>query len=370
MWLPLFTVAIVIHCMLFALFFLLRKGGIGHSNSLLSLFLFLLAFITLPFATKSTGWLEDLPYLTDLEWGCGFLLAPIYYWYVREMTGEQICYRHWKEWILLLPSVSAFIFFGRFYLLSSQEQQDYIHLICTTTILAYEVTDVIFYVYIQSYFVVLLILLSRRSKQVSEIFLDNLHWLKKYTLLLLCFGFSGMGLFLLNLPQAYIDMLPLASACIYMMLIYRFLQQSGQPINESPASQKIKYASSYLKTEEGERLNQLLHHNMEVKHVYLNPELTISLLAKEIGTSSHFLSQVINQYHEKKFTDFINTYRVKAAQKMIIKEQQLKLEVIGYECGFNTKTTFNTAFKKWGGCTPGEYRRRIEGEEIRINNSK
>ncbi len=362
MWLPFFTLAIVFHCIIFALFFLRRKGGIGHSNFLLATFLFLLSVITLPFAIKPTGWIEYLPYLTDLEWSCGFLMAPVYYWYVREMIGEQISYRHWKEWILLLPPVAAFLFFGRFYLWSAQEQQAYIHLIRTTYITAYEITDVIFYVYIQSYFILLLILLSRRSKVVSGIFLDNLHWLKKYTLLLLGFGFLGMGLFLLRLPQAYIDILPLASSCLYMTLIYRFLLQSGQHFDKKQNIQKTKYAGSGLKTDEGERLNQLVLHSMEVKHSYLNPELNINLLADEIGTSSHFLSQVINQFHQKKFTDFINTYRIKAAQYMIEKERQLKLEVIGYECGFNTKTTFNTAFKKWTGCTPGEYRRQIEAQ--------
>lgn len=364
MWLPLFTLAIVFHCIVFALFFFLRKGGIRHSNFLLATFLLLLSFITIPFAVKPTGWIKTLPYLTDLDWGFGFLMAPVYYWYVREMTGEQISYRHWKEWILLLPPIAAFLFFGRFYLWSEQEQQVYIHLILTTYTTVYKIADTIFYIYIQSYFILLLILLSKRRKEVSGIFLDNLLWLKKFTLLLLGFGFIGMILFMLHLPQAYINILPLASSCIYMTLIYRFLLQSGQHFDQNQSTQIIKYSGSALKTDEGKRLNELVRHSMEVQHLYLNPDLNINLLANEIGTSSHFLSQVINQFHQKKFTDFINTYRVKAAQNMIEKDQWLKLEVIGYECGFNTKTTFNTAFKKWTGCTPGEYRKQMEAQRL------
>lgn len=327
---------------------------------MLATFLLLLAIITIPFALKPTGWIKSVPYLTDLEWGCGFLMAPVYYWYVREMTGEQIVYRHWKEWILLIPPIAAFLFFGRFYLWSAQEQQIYIQRMLTSYISSHKIADAIFYVYMQSYFILLLILLSRKSKEVSGVFLDNLRWLRKYTILLLCFGFLGMGLFILQFPPIYINMLPLASSCLYMTLIYRFLFQSGQHFDEKSATQKTKYSGSALKVEEGKRLNELILHSMEKRHLYLNPELNIQLLANEIGTSSHFLSQVINQFHEKKFTDFINTYRIKAAQQMIEKEQQLKLEVIAYACGFNTKTTFNTAFKKWTGCTPGEYRKQIE----------
>jgi AraC-like DNA-binding protein len=69
------------------------------------------------------------------------------------------------------------------------------------------------------------------------------------------------------------------------------------------------------------------------------------------------LSAAINQAYGKNFNDFVNTYRVEAVKKMLNDEsvQHLSLLGIAYECGFNSKSTFNRAFKKATGVAPSAY---------------
>jgi AraC-like DNA-binding protein len=90
---------------------------------------------------------------------------------------------------------------------------------------------------------------------------------------------------------------------------------------------------------------------------YLNPELTLSDLSDTLKTNTSVLSQVINSGFNKNFNDFVNEYRVEAFKQKIQSGdyQHLTLLAIAFECGFNSKTTFNRAFKKATGLMPSEY---------------
>lgn len=92
---------------------------------------------------------------------------------------------------------------------------------------------------------------------------------------------------------------------------------------------------------------------------YLNPALTLRKLAEEIKMNPRELSVLINQNLNQHFFDFVNEYRVKEAM-MILKDSTKKeytvLEIL-YEVGFNSKSSFNTAFKKHTGATPTKYRK-------------
>jgi AraC-like DNA-binding protein len=90
---------------------------------------------------------------------------------------------------------------------------------------------------------------------------------------------------------------------------------------------------------------------------FLNDNINLIQLADELNMSRAELSEVINNGFGKNFNDFINSYRIEAIKRMLQdgKHQHLSLLGIAYECGFNSKATFNRVFKKLTNTSPSEY---------------
>ena len=89
---------------------------------------------------------------------------------------------------------------------------------------------------------------------------------------------------------------------------------------------------------------------------YLNPELSLDLLANELGVSAKHLSQCINGRFHQNFFDYVNSYRVAEAKKLLRDRPQDTISEIMFEAGFNSKATFNRIFKKQTAMTPTQYR--------------
>jgi AraC-like DNA-binding protein len=104
--------------------------------------------------------------------------------------------------------------------------------------------------------------------------------------------------------------------------------------------------------EEASILSQKLEKVMLEKSLYKNPNLSLQDLSREINISSHQLSQFLNNNLGKNFTSFVNEFRINEACKTIAVNDKLTLESIGYDVGFNSKSTFFAAFKKHTGTTP------------------
>ncbi len=92
---------------------------------------------------------------------------------------------------------------------------------------------------------------------------------------------------------------------------------------------------------------------------YLNPQLNIQDLATELDIPTRQLSEIVNQYFEQNFAEFVNSYRLSEAEKRFQESQDPKetiLEVM-YAVGFNSKSSFNTLFKERTGLTPSAYKK-------------
>lgn len=95
-----------------------------------------------------------------------------------------------------------------------------------------------------------------------------------------------------------------------------------------------------------------------LQKVYTDTNLTLPKLAEKMNIQAYLLSQIINENYGQNFSDFINFYRIEEAKILlnspIYKDQ--KIASIAYDCGFNTLSAFNTAFKKFTNTTPSQYR--------------
>jgi AraC-like DNA-binding protein len=97
---------------------------------------------------------------------------------------------------------------------------------------------------------------------------------------------------------------------------------------------------------------------MKEKEPYLDPSLTIQELSNQINIPVRDLSVLINHHIDQHFFDFVNEYRIQKAMNILkdpAKSQLTVLEIL-YEVGFNSKSSFNTSFKKYTNLTPTAYR--------------
>lgn len=100
-----------------------------------------------------------------------------------------------------------------------------------------------------------------------------------------------------------------------------------------------------------------LVHLVENEKIYTNPELTLTVVAEQLGTNRNVVSVIINQGFDMNFNDYINLKRVEAVIDQIKagKHEQRSLLAIAFDTGFNSKSTFNRAFKKHTSLTPKQY---------------
>ena len=126
-----------------------------------------------------------------------------------------------------------------------------------------------------------------------------------------------------------------------------------------------KYEKSGLKRAEADNYFIALEKYMREEKPYLDPEMTISDLSIKLGIQRHYLTQIINERLQKNFFMYVNEYRVREAKKMM-DDEKLKdytLLRIAYESGFNSKSGFNTIFKRLTGYTPSEYKKKTSAPE-------
>jgi TolB-like protein/AraC-like DNA-binding protein/Tfp pilus assembly protein PilF len=132
--------------------------------------------------------------------------------------------------------------------------------------------------------------------------------------------------------------------------IYR-LEEAGEE-KKKPRSRKPDKA---LIEDQSTRLMEYV----DTEKPYLNPALTLRLLAGHIDIHPNQLSWLLNEHLGENFNEFINKRRVEHFKKLVVDPANAHISLIGlaYQSGFNSKTVFNTAFKKEVGMTPKAYQK-------------
>jgi AraC-like DNA-binding protein len=159
-------------------------------------------------------------------------------------------------------------------------------------------------------------------------------------------------------------------ATLILLLIFIFyfvnrviLKALRQPEIFAGISQNeiTKYLGSNLTPSQMEAYKEQLLALLRTEKSYLDPQVSLADLSEKLSVSTKHLSQIINQSFNKSFFDFINSYRIQEAQQILKESRDDKLTVLEvmYQSGFNSKSSFNTAFKKETGQTPTEFRKTI-----------
>jgi len=120
---------------------------------------------------------------------------------------------------------------------------------------------------------------------------------------------------------------------------------------------KARYERSRIKGLDVKEIIQRLYEIMEEEKAFADEELSLPDLAKELNISTHQLSEILNEHIQKNFNTFVNEFRVKEAQKLLLEEPDRSVLSIGVAVGFNSNTTFCTVFSKMTGMSPKQYRK-------------
>lgn len=153
------------------------------------------------------------------------------------------------------------------------------------------------------------------------------------------------------------------SLVLYLnIFLFMSPRKTGNPL--LGATEPARYANKKIATVQALALTEKLQKILLEEQLYKNPDLKLNDLAKRINVSGHQLSQLLNDNLGQSFAAYINEFRIKEACELIANDRGIKLEAIGYEVGFNSKSTFYTAFKKHRHTTPTLYKEQLSAAVI------
>ncbi len=191
-------------------------------------------------------------------------------------------------------------------------------------------------------------------------------------LLILCQAMLGE-------EETTLDLIAKGIAYHLPMMVYLPVEPLLKPLHPNPRFQELmrqvlgkqtpsdfaerKYKKTLFTKDELEQNRQRLEQVMSENLPYLDPNLTLRELAGMLGLPPNHLSQLLNEGFDKNFAEFINGYRLEAFKTKAADPALQHLTILGlaYESGFNSKTVFNTFFKKTMGMTPKAYWKGVVG---------
>ncbi|GAB4416792.1 MAG: hypothetical protein OHK0039_26460 [Bacteroidia bacterium] len=296
-----------------------------------------------------------------------FAYAPTFYFYIQKLLKfDDHFLPRVRRWMHYLPAGLHLLAYLPLFLKSNF---DFRHMVVDEEVHRYvAIAGGIALVFNMLYWWrVWLVLRRYDEKSVStQSFDQNLSYLEGVMILhIVC-----MGLWLLTYAISGIDMLVAASLkplrefstdaawMVFSLTTFMlgFFAMNHPEIFRLPRVVE-KYKDSPLPDTELEMYKKRLLRVMEQDKAYTNPELTLAELSALVQTNTHTLSRVVNEGFGQSFYDFVNSYRVREFTELMFAEryQQETFLAMALQAGFNSKTTFNRAFKKLTGTTPRAY---------------
>jgi AraC-like DNA-binding protein len=368
---------ITIFVMLLLAFFLLSVNAKNKlPNRLFAGFLLFTTFDLTSFLTGS--YFETNLNFEIFRMTISLLIMPVFYLYVK-----AVCYSDFrlksKHLLLLIPFLVAnLVFIPRFYLATATESISiYEHFKQMPEIRFFYILGELQY----AFYIILVFIILKKYK---EIYLENYtnannssyKWLFQMTVFFLiahCIVlFKSLIRYtdynvLFNSSNAVIGAIALLISCWFVLKalnnpeLFKGVNSNMLLVNEALNTKGIATAKEPSETPKSAAI--ALQIEMVKKHVienepYLEPSLTIQELAKQVNIPVRDLSVLINHHMNQHFFDFVNEFRIQKAMQILkdaSKSKHTVLEIL-YEVGFNSKSSFNTAFKKHTNQTPTEFR--------------
>ena len=362
-----------IFIMLLLAFFLLTVNTKNKlSNRLFASFLMVTAFDLSSFFTDK--YFETNLNFEIFRMTISLLIMPIFYLYVKAVCHSDFRLKI-KHLTLIIPFViTNLVFIPRFYLATTIE-----------SIFIYEhfkqMLEIrFFYILAELQYAFYIVLVFIILKKYKEIYLENYtnsnhssyKWLFQMTVFFLiahCIVFfksvtryTDYNVFL-NISNVIIGTIALIISCWFVLKalnnpdLFKGVDSNMLLINEVVISTEKESFQTPKSVEIASQIELVKKYVLE-NESYLEPSLTIQELSKQVNIPVRDLSILINHQINQHFFDFINEYRIQKAMQILKNPSKSKFTILEilYEVGFNSKSSFNTAFKKYTNQTPTEFR--------------
>ncbi len=349
---------------LLSIYLIFTERGNKTANRILGVFFLLWAFDFFDGALMLRGFYLEQPNLALWTESFLFLYGPLIYFYTLYAINEK---RKFKSKDLLH---FALFFLGFLALLKIYHLQSvHFKLEILSSILNFDqpVESFISILFVYAHFFLYIFLSYNNLKIATRNFKNHysypvLQWLQKLLLALvatLALSLTSSVLQFLGAKSyfnASLIIILLLMGVLIGRLIFKTLEQkSPMP----PPLLGKKHAVSDLEKSEASYIETKIVNVLQKDELYLDPELSLERLSEKIEIPKRKVSQVINNQMGKSFFDLINTYRIERAKQVFTENKDSKLTVLEvlYEVGFNSKSSFNTQFKKRTGLTPSEFQK-------------
>lgn len=324
--------------------------------------------------------------------------VPLLYFYIKSLTTENFSItakdiKHFMPSILIL--LLNIIFYG--FCLTNNEKYNFVirnniydfsivNFILKMNIIIYNLSDFIYFTQLAVYLLLFIKQFKQHSKNIDQFFTYkekiSLSWIKIFIIVFIMLSVFDMleNIYFRNLHEKWEEIWELLDG-IRSIFYVSFLGYFGMKQTDIYAnsvihdktnsiimgnilgmpdfklSNKKKYERSCLTIEHKKLLINKLIILMEQKKIFLNPNLNIDLITAKLKTNKKYLSQAINEILGKNFYNFVNEYRINEAKKLLLENNtnKLSIEGIALTVGFNSKSSFNSAFKKFTQSTPSQF---------------
>ncbi len=369
-----FHVLIIFQCLVFSVYLLSSKTKRPGRN-LLALFLIAIGFgeiggIFLHFLDLRQFLIAHAPYVLYIHYPFVFAAAPLLYLFIASVVRKDFRFKPLQA-LHFLPALflTGLVFF-RYHVQSIATMRRIVEAGGPFSDPEYLAVNIAFFVQWLAYGLACFALLrSYRSSlkdYLSTIEPWSLSWLNfLLTAVLITRSLEGVEYGLWYVTQD-VRVVPLYYAAQVVFLVFLTVL-FFRAIEIAPAfrgivetiAPKPKYEKTLLAEAQRTEYARAVETFMAAEKPFLDPLLSLGDLSKKVRIPSHYLSQVINSHFGMNFFDFINSYRIREAQRLLGDKADGRRTVLDVllESGFNSKSVFNTAFKKHAGMTPSEYRR-------------
>ena len=350
-----------------SLFFLSGNNRRVKANVYLGLLLLAASIISFDILISYTNFMFHVIYLVDASEPFNFLIGPTFFLYIAAKLDEtriKKVYYHFIPFFIYLAYSVLFLVQSaeskyNSYLDQYHPEMEFV----PVTTLGFEdplylksVVNELTVLSIAVYLVFAVIILYRTSRVEKH----NEKRKKLFSLLwidvsLMAFILAVLIFVKLSFTHDLGDYMIITAVTVFIYSIsFKVVRES---IFFHKGNFEPKYSKSVLDEESKSRIVEKITACMENDKPFLNNSFSMQDLAKKIAVSPNYLSQVINEKLQLSFTEMVSKYRIEEAKKILLDPYSNDtVEGVGYSVGYSSKSTFHSAFKKFTGQTPAEYK--------------